>query len=143
MRIVETALRRLVIALVANLAILASAPAFAQSRVYTNADLGRPLDRTVTVTPEQLASLAVHQFRLPASYPPGPQVVVVGRADDLPFGPFMELPPIAPLSSGPYWFGAPMFYGAPFGGPFLRSGRQHIPASLPPQPRPNVGRRGR
>jgi hypothetical protein len=136
----ETAVRRLVIALVA---ILASAPAFAQSRVYTNADLGRPVERTVTVTPEQLASLTAHQFRLPESYP-GPQVVVIGHADDLPFGPFMDLPPIAPLSNSPYWFGPSLFYGAPFGGPFLRSGRQRMPASLPPQPtRPDAARRGR
>jgi hypothetical protein len=139
----ETAVRRFVIALVAILGILASAPAFAQTRVYTNADLGRPLERTVTVTPEQLASLATHQFRLPASYP-GPQVVIIGHADDLPFGPFMDLPPIAPLSNGPYWFGPSLFYGGPFGGSFLRSGRQQVRAPLPQQPtRPDVARRGR
>jgi hypothetical protein len=139
----ETPVRRFVIALVAILVILASAPALAQTRVYTNADLGRPVERTVTVTPEQLASLSAHQFRLPASYP-GPQVVVIGHADDLPFGPFMDLPPIAPLSNGPYWFGPSLFYGGPFGGPFLRSGRQHVRAPLPQQPtRPDVARRGR
>jgi hypothetical protein len=46
--------------------LLAALPAFSQSRVYTNADLGRPLSpNRVTVTPEQLASLAVHQFVAP------------------------------------------------------------------------------
>ena len=119
---------------------LANAPAFAQSRVYTNADLGRPLERTVTVTPQQLASLAAHQFRLPSSYPPGPQVVIIGHPEDGPFGPFKELLPTAPLSNGPYQFGPSWFYG----GPFLTSGRRHVPASFPQQPtRPDTARRGR
>jgi len=46
--------------------LLAALPAFSQPRVYTNADLGRPLSpNRVTVTPEQLASLAAHQFVAP------------------------------------------------------------------------------
>jgi hypothetical protein len=130
-----TPLPRFVIVLVA---ILASAPAFGQSRLYTNADLGRPLDRTVTVTPEQLASLAAHQFRLPASYPPEPQVMILGHSDDVPYAPFVDLLSVAPLYNGSYWFGSPMFYGAPYGGAFRRSGWQHVPASRPQQqsPRP-------
>ena len=134
---IETSRRLLVFGLVA---ILANVPAFAQSRVYTNADLGRPLERTVTVTPQQLASLAAHQFRLPSSYPPGPLVVIIGNPEDGPFGPFKELPPTAPLSNGPYQFGPSWFYG----GPFLTSGRRHVPASFPQQPtRPDTARRGR
>jgi hypothetical protein len=133
----ETSLRRLVIGLVA---MLASVPAFAQSRVYTNADLGRPLERTATVTPEQLASLAAHQFRLPSPYPSGPQVVIIGNPDDGPFGPFKDLPPTAPLSNGPYLFGTPLFYG----GPFLLPGWNQASASFPQQPmRRAAGRRGR
>jgi hypothetical protein len=46
--------------------LLAALPAFSEPRVYTNADLGRPLSpNRVTVTPEQLASLAAHQFVSP------------------------------------------------------------------------------
>jgi len=58
--------------------LLASSPAFGQSRVYTNADLGRPMSRA-TVTPEEWASLVAHQFRLPPApeRPTGPTVVVV------------------------------------------------------------------
>jgi hypothetical protein len=44
--------------------LLAATPAFSQPKVYTNADLGRPLSpNRVSATPEQLASLAAHQFR--------------------------------------------------------------------------------
>jgi hypothetical protein len=58
--------------------LLAASPAFGQSRLYTNADLGRPLS-PVTVTPDEWASVVAHQFRLPLApeRPPGPTVVVV------------------------------------------------------------------
>jgi hypothetical protein len=93
---------------------------------------------------KQLASLAAHQFRLPPSYPPGPQLVILGDSDGRPFGSYREMPPLAPLSNGPYWLEPPMYYGVPFGGRFLRSGRQHVAASRPQQPsRPAGARRGR
>jgi len=57
---------------------LAAVPAWSQPRVYTNADLGRPLSSNrVTVTPEQLASLEAHQFRVPRTYD-GPMTVSSG-----------------------------------------------------------------
>src|SRR5882672_5920941 len=96
-------------------------------RVYTNADLGRPIKRTAIVTREELASLAAHQFSLPESYPPGQQVVIIGDPRDGPFGPFEAFPPTAPLSNDWYFYEPSMFYG----GPYLPSGRHHVAASSP------------
>ena len=58
--------------------LLAASPAFGQSRLYTNADLGRPLS-PATVTPEEWTSLVANQFRLPPAVerPTGPTVIVV------------------------------------------------------------------
>jgi len=119
--------------IVALVAILSSAPAFAQSRMYTNADLGRPLARTATATPEQLASMAARQFRLPPSYPPEPQVVIIGHPEDGPFGsfgPFREFPPTAPLFNDPYYYGPSVLYG----GPFFSSGPRRKSSFIPPLP---------
>lgn len=76
-----------------------AAPAAAQSRVYTNADLGKPLARTHTVTAEELAALKTNQFRLPARFD-GPTVVIIPSSPEPPFG--NVFPPIAPLSSQPW-----------------------------------------
>lgn len=127
MRVLKIPVRLPVIGFVAC---LATAPAFAQSRVYSNADLGRPIERAAPATPEQLASLAAHQFRLPSAYPPEPQVVIIGRPEDGPFGPFREFPPTAPLSNDPYYYGPSMFYGEPFF-PFRR---HHVSSFIPPLP---------
>jgi hypothetical protein len=116
------------------LVMLFAAPASGQSRVYTNADLGRPIERATTVTTDELAWLAAHQFALPSPYP-GPQVVIIGgHPEDGPFGPFKDLPPTAPLSNDPYYFG-PVLYGP-------RVSRGFMPSRQQPMRRDGV-RRGR
>ena len=79
-----------------------SVPVIGQTRIYTDADLGKPLQWTApAVTPEQLQSLAANQFR---SIPPsrGPQVIVIGSSTtDGPFGPFYMTRP-EPLLSPPW-----------------------------------------
>ena len=58
--------------------IFVATPAWSQTKVYTNADLGRPLSSNRgTVTPEQLASLEAYQFRVPRTYD-GPMALSSG-----------------------------------------------------------------
>jgi hypothetical protein len=67
-------------------------PAAAQSKVYTNADLGT-VHRTRTVTAAELAGLAARQFVFVPARPPAP-VVVIGR--DVAAGPFGAFAPPLP-----------------------------------------------
>jgi hypothetical protein len=67
-------------------------PAAAQSKVYTNADLGT-VHRTRTVTAAELEGLAARQFVFVPSRPPAP-VVVIGR--DVAAGPFGAFAPPLP-----------------------------------------------
>jgi hypothetical protein len=84
--------------------LLSASPAFSQPRVYTNADLGGPVSPNKgTVTTEQLASLAAHQFALPQHYA-GPTVFIGATSDS-----YMTLPHasattplVAPLVQRPY-----------------------------------------
>jgi hypothetical protein len=75
--------------------ILAGAPAAAQqSRLYTNADLGKTrVAWSRTVTPEELRGLAAREFVLPPQRPAGPTVVIL--PDTPRFAPFE---PTRPLS---------------------------------------------
>ena len=57
---------------------LLTSTAIAQERVYTNADLGKPIAGKVTVTPEQLAALKAREFHLAPKYD-GPIVIVIPR----------------------------------------------------------------
>ena len=67
--------------------LLSASPAFSQPRVYTDADLGRPASENKgTVTPQQLASLAAHQFVLPQHYA-GPTAIIGATTDG-----YMTLP---------------------------------------------------
>src|SRR5579862_685862 len=76
--------------------LLLAVPAFGQSRVYTNADLGK-IERTHTATEEELAGLRAHQFVLVPERPAGPDVIVLGSSTaDGPFGPF-SMPRREPL----------------------------------------------
>jgi len=78
--------------------LLLAVPAFGQSRVYTNADLGK-IERTRTVTEEELASLRAHQFVYVPPLPRGPEVVHVNSSTaEGPFGPF-HMPQREPLGS--------------------------------------------
>lgn len=66
--------------------LLTAAPGFAQSRLYTNADLtAHPVTQwTQTVTPEQLAGLKAREFHLPTR-PLPPDYRVVPHDPDWPF----------------------------------------------------------
>ena len=91
--------------------LLAGAPLCAQeARVWTNADLGRPLSPTRrTVTPEELASLATHQFvYVPPSREAEPWLVILGSSPTA--GPFGEFPTFgAPRSLDGYGYAEPWF----------------------------------
>jgi hypothetical protein len=67
--------------------LLIAAPVCAQSRLYTNADLGQPLTWTRTVTPDELQSLAEHQFQAPPTptRPTGPWVTILPHDPTWPF----------------------------------------------------------
>lgn len=67
--------------------LLSTAPIGAQSRLYTNADLGtKPVVWSRTVTPEELRGLEARQFVLPAPRPTiGPWVTIVPHDPNWPF----------------------------------------------------------
>jgi len=94
--------------------VLIAVPVFGQSRVYTNADLGK-IQRTHNATEEELAGLRAHQFVLVPNRPAGPEVIVVhGSTAEGPFGPFYTTAreplgwmtiPAAPFYGGYYGIG--------------------------------------
>jgi hypothetical protein len=100
-------------------------PALAQSHVYTNADLNRPLSTHRPVpTAETMEGLAAHQFVLPDHYD-GPYVVGVFSSPTAgPFGEFW------PQIREPRFDGSPLSY-SPFGyaafGPHAYRGRGVAP----------------
>lgn len=100
---------------VLTLCLAAPVSAQAQSRVYTNADLGRALPPVATASPEILAAMAARQFSAPPQYPDGPVVFVIG--DGRPTAGPWEWPPeafapIQPLSFSQQYGGDPFFgYG--------------------------------
>lgn len=74
--------------------LLVAAPVFGQSRVYTNADLGKPLPRASTLTPAEAAALlAPRQFVYVAPRPAEPQVVLLASSPTA--GPFGEFRPLS------------------------------------------------
>src|SRR6185503_17197002 len=94
--------------------LLLAVPAFGQSPVYTNADMGR-IQRTHTVTEEELASLRANQFVYVPPLPRGPQIIRVNSSTaEGPFGPFY-MPPRRPLD--PFFtYGAFDGYGGGYWG---------------------------
>lgn len=103
---------------VAALSILA-APAAAQTRRFTNADLGKPIAHPHVLTAEEWQSIVDHQYVAVATPTPdlGPRVVVL--LDSTPH----VLPPTFPLA-------AESFY-APFSAPYYAStyvGRRGAPS---------------
>jgi hypothetical protein len=98
--------------------LLTGAPVFAQTRVYTNADLGRPLSPSrPTPTADELAALAAHQFTLPPDYPIGPHVVILGEGhpSSTPWDWARETyEPIPPFVEP--WAGLPLYIGGNVGG---------------------------
>jgi hypothetical protein len=100
-------------------------PAFAQSHVYTNADLNKPLStRRPIPTAETIEGLAAHQFVLPDHYD-GPYVVGVFSSPTA--GPFGEFWPQIrePLLDGSSLSYAP--FGYPAFGPRTYFGRGLAP----------------
>lgn len=136
--------------------LLIAAPALAQSRVYTNADLGQPRTFVRTATAEDLASLAARQFVAPPVFPAGPTVLIVaGDPSHGPFGP-LDLSPGQPLDpnwQNNGWYGSGFVGGGWYAGgqPFGRhdgrigdrvGARATLPSELPPRiPPPGRGRR--
>jgi hypothetical protein len=132
--------------------LLASSPAFAQDRVYTNADLGHhqvTWNRSVTGA-EAAAILAPHQFVYTPPLPHGPKVVILHSSSTA--GPFGEFPPFpatrrldgTPVDS-PYGCdgcsGLPIYGGLPWGFGFppvveVHTIHEHIAAPPPPSPPP-------
>ena len=78
-------------------ALLVVSPVFAQSRVFTNADLGKPLSRSTTLKPDAAASiLAPYQFVdvAPREWFLGPTVTMLNSSPTAgPFGEFKEFGP--------------------------------------------------
>ena len=97
--------------------LLLAVPAFGQSRVYTNADLGK-IQRTHNAPEAELTWLRAHQFVAVPDRPAGPEVIVVsGSTLEGPFGPFYTTPrePLAmPVQMAPPLGGG--FYGGGFYG---------------------------
>ena len=93
--------------------LLTTSPVFAQSRVYTNADLtSNPVTWTRTVTPEEWQGLADRQFVPPPPKSYGP--VSIGIYSSPTAGPFGEFPSSVPtrrLDGDP-----PAIYGLPLWG---------------------------
>jgi hypothetical protein len=135
--------------------LLAASPAFSQPRVYTNADLGQPLSpNRVTVTPEQLASLAAHQFRMPMTFD-GPTAVSSGSSPTAgPFGGYQQTilprrldgslwtdPPWESISYYPSYYSS--YYGRSAHVPYLPyAAGPHLPSGAGPRgPRGHGGRR--
>jgi hypothetical protein len=62
-----------------GVALLVASPAFAQSRVYTNADLGKPLSlERPAISAGELRGLAERQFTAAPDYPAAPRVLILG-----------------------------------------------------------------
>jgi len=124
--------------------LLLAAPAFAQSRVYTNADLGKPRTWSHTATAQELASLAARQFVAPPVFPDNPTVLIIaGDPSHGPFGP-LEVTPAQPLDpnwQNNAWYGSGYIGGGWYGGrqPFARrDGWSKDASRIPP---PGQGRR--
>src|SRR5262249_8862428 len=114
----RTIMKRWLLAL--PLTLLIAAPSSAQSRTWTNADLGKPLSTARPIpSPDELRGLLANAYTLPEPLPEGPAVFILssGGSDILP-----RNPPTAPLSSQPFlhvgyipwydrsWFRAPSLY---------------------------------
>ena len=87
-------------------------PARAQSRLYTNADLGRPLDRTRTSTAEEMQGLLAHQFTLSPKRDE-PKAFVLPYDPSWPFTYSQRLEP-DPWRTPGWWplYGTWSFYGS-------------------------------
>ncbi len=135
--------------------LLSTSQAWAQSRVYTNADLSaHPVTTwSRSVTADELAGLEARQFQGSPVQEWGPQVVILdSQATDGPFGAFPAFIPsgvapggvsfetVGPIYGG-YGYGSGYGYGYGIGRSFGTHGRAHDrrPAGVPrvaDRPRP-------
>jgi hypothetical protein len=102
-------------------------PAGAQSRVYTNADLGKPITTTRTPTAEEMQGLIARQFtRLPREE--GAQLIVLPYDPDWPFtySRRLEMDPWRTPGGLPF-FGVWPFYGYAPNTSFVRPPRPFAP----------------
>jgi len=90
-------------------------PVLAQSRLYTNADLGRPHARTRTPTVEEMQGLLDHQFTLSSNYD-GPKALILPYDPSWPFTYAQRLEPDPWRTPGAWPFYAACSYPLnPFG----------------------------
>jgi hypothetical protein len=107
--------------------LLVATPAFAQTRIYTNADLGQhPVTWTRTVTPAELAGLEARQFHLP-SLPPAPDVMIVPHDPNWPFQ-TSTLDAINTPLFQPWYMSA--YVGRGYGGGYGRSVRSYSTSNV-------------
>jgi hypothetical protein len=116
----------------------AAAPSSAQSRLYTNADLGRHLQETRPSPAAAAAILAPYQFVYVAPDAPawGPTFVIIGGSpSDGPFGAFGPYPP----PTSPYWsmeayVGSSSYGHGSYGHSPSRSAAPVVTIGVPPPP---------
>jgi hypothetical protein len=112
----------------------AALPAYGESPLYTNKDLGRHIKSSpVRVSPEEAAAImAAHQpVFAREEAPAGPRVFIMNaRPEDGPFGPLLPFGPPTRLDGTPL-SQPPDQYGEPFGwfgaGPRQTRGSSHRP----------------
>jgi hypothetical protein len=98
--------------------VLLAAPAAGQVPTYTNADLGKPLRHSHTITPEEYRGIVARRFiyvpPTPVEWLHGPRVTIVPYTPPAPpqfFGGYWEAPYFVNPYVGPSWFGGPWGYG--------------------------------
>ncbi len=126
--------------IVAIVVLLVAAPAFGQSRLYTNADLGKPVKSDARLSPADAAAiLAPYAFK-DVPTPPhesGSRVYVLPHDPDWPFRTSTRedigrpldpwwVPPIYPFSYEQFWYAGPQH---PFT-PRVQPRRQPAPTPL-------------
>ena len=122
--------------------LLVAPPAFAQSRVYTNADLGKPLstDRP-SISAEELRGLADRQFTALPDDAAGPRVVILrGAPEDGPWDWPRDTVDQAEPEGLPLWLAA---YGGGSHRQAQRSSRRGVGASGPRSTRQTAARQRR
>jgi hypothetical protein len=96
-----------------------ASPALAQSRLYTNADLGRPLNQTRTPTAEEMQGVIARQFTMSPKAEEA-KVFVLPRDPSWPFTYSLRLEPDPwRLPSGLPFYRAWPFYGGYVSNPFV------------------------
>ena len=117
----------------------AAMPAYGESPLYTNKDLGRHIKSPVRVSPEEAAAImAAHQPVFGGDEDPrGPRVYIMNaRPEDGPFGPLLPFGPPTrldgtPLTQPPDQYGEPFGWYGGFPGQMHGSGHRPRPSQRP------------